>query len=163
MTFQMGGCGFCADGSTNAGHTSGSHNIEFAGISDSSPKGRNLVVHELGHAFKWLLYYKAGTNVYDEYKKWRENHPGYPDRPDFPGPSGTAGNYYGFASQQNVIVWQVSLQGDDSEEFADQFLGWTFNMWQTNSDGTLHPDGKARRDMMDTNMPGWVKQAHRNQ
>jgi hypothetical protein len=160
MTFQMGGCNDCL-GTTHSGHTSGAHKIEFAGISDNSPKGRNLIVHELGHAFKWVLYNKTGNkiDVAVELGNWRTSHPNYPDRQTFNGPSGAIGPNYGFASAQNVIIWQQSLDGSDSEEFADQFLGWTFNMWERNALGILTDDGKARADMMDANMPMWVRRA----
>jgi hypothetical protein len=122
----------------------------------SADKRRNLVVHELGHAFKWLLYNKTDIEVYTELTAWRTDHPDYPDRKDFSGESGDTGPAYGFHSLQNQIIWQQSLEGKDSEEFADQFLGWVFNKWQENPDGSLHRDGKARADMMNANMPYWV-------
>jgi hypothetical protein len=134
------------------GYTYGAHVIKFSGLSDISDlRRRNHVVHELGHAFKWLLYNKTGIDVYTELGNWRTNHPNYPDRPTFTG-SGVGG-YYGFASAQNVFTWQQSLSGDDNEEFADQFLGWTFNRWERS------PDGQFRSDMMASNMPLWVNQA----
>ncbi len=159
MKFQMGGCNDCL-GTDHAGYTKGAHYIQFAGMSDTSAiKRRNLVVHELGHAFKWLLYNKTGgaIDVYTELTDWRSDHADYPDRQTFNGPSGTTGPSYGFASLQNQIIWQQSLSGEDPEEFADQFLGWVFNQWQVNPDGSLHRDGKSRADMMNANMPAWVK------
>jgi hypothetical protein len=64
------------------GYTYGAHVIKFSGLSDISDlRRRNHVVHELGHAFKWLLYNKTGIDVYTELGNWRTNHPNCPDRP----------------------------------------------------------------------------------
>jgi hypothetical protein len=155
MEFQMGNCSGCVEGGEHAGYTIDSHHVEFAGISNTGEKGRNLVVHELGHAFKALLNHKTGINVYSELTAWRENHPSYPDRLPFNGGRADTGPSYGFASLQNQTLWQVSLEGGDDEEFADQFLGWVFDMWEADLLG-LTDDGKARADMMNANMPYWV-------
>ena len=157
MEFQMGNCSNCAVGGEHAGYTNGEHDIDFAGISNRDEYGRNLVVHELGHAFKWLLWYKTGTDVYTQLTAWRDSHPGYPDRGEFNGGEGDTGPKSGFFSLQNQILWQVSLEGGDDEEFADQFLGWTFNKWETDDiTGLLVEAGQARADMMNANMPSWV-------
>jgi len=46
-----------------------------------------------------------------------------------------------------------SNAGTASEEFADQFLGWTYYTWASN------PAGQMRSEWMDKYMPGWVNKA----
>ncbi len=160
--FEMGNCTECEEGSDVAGATYNAHEIRFAGLSNQSDlKRRNLVVHELGHAFYWAILNKTGIDVYSSLGEWRTNHPGYPDRLTFTGSEKQTGPSYGFASLQNQTTWQQSLVGSNNEEFADQFLGWTFNKWETEN-GTLHPRGSARAAMMNTNMPLWVNMAAGN-
>ena len=128
IIFTMGSCDLCDPNSDVAGYTYGSHDIRFSGLSDQSDlKRRNHVVHELGHAFKALVHFKSGIDVYSELQRWRKNHSGYPDRPEYDSSTGSYGPNSGFASPQNVFTWQQSNSGDDSNEFADQFLGWGFN------------------------------------
>jgi hypothetical protein len=55
------------------------------------------------------------------------------------------------------MTWQQSLSGEDSEEFADMFLGWTFDTWETNPDGTLTEYGQARSDWMRENVEPWLE------
>jgi hypothetical protein len=160
ITMEMGNCDKCDPGSDVAGYTYGANEIRFAGLSDISHERRvNHVVHELGHAFKWALYNRTGNDLYSKLSDWRTNHPGYPDRETFEGPEGTTGPNYGFASGQNEFTWQQSLSGEDNEEFADQFLGWTFGKWETNRFGFLTSYGQARSSMMSVNMPLWVNLA----
>jgi len=157
MKFQMGGCSNCADDGAVGGYTNGAHEIQFKGLSDvSSLRRRNHVVHELGHAFKWDLHTKTGIDIYSELGTWRTAHPGYPDRFTFSGSEDTTGPNYGFASPQNVFTWQQSLEGTDAEEFADQFVEWTFNMLETDASGALTRNGQTRSDMMGSNMLFWV-------
>jgi hypothetical protein len=157
MDLHWGDCSDCAEDGDVGGFTVSAHEIRFKGMSDISDLRRtNHVVHELGHAFRKALYDKTTIDTYDKLTKWRQNHSGYPDRETFTGPEGTTGPNVGFASPQNQFTWQQSLDGSDNEEFADQFLGWTFNMWETNENGRLTTDGQARSDMMNSNMPLWV-------
>ncbi len=154
MTLQIGSCDLCTPGSAVAGYTYGEHLIRFAGFSDQSDlKRRNHVVHELGHAFKWALHNLTGIHVYSELSLWRTGHPGYPDRTTYSGHPKTFGPNFGFASPQNKITWQQSLEGGDHEEFADQFLGWTYDTWD------LSREGQSRSAMMNLNMPLWVNLA----
>jgi hypothetical protein len=55
--------------------------------------------------------------------------------------------------------WQQSPSGAVGEEFADMFLGWTYNRWETNRDGTLSREGQLRADWMAARMPLWVNVA----
>jgi hypothetical protein len=154
MKIQLGGCDRCTPGSDVAGYTYSQHEIRFAGLSQQSDLKRiNHIVHELGHAFKWALFNKTGIDVYIEMGNWRTDHPGYPDRATFTGPADEFGPNFGFASPQNRFTWQQSLSGDDSEEFADQFLGWTYDTWEASQAEQL------RSSMMNLNMPLWVNLA----
>ena len=164
IKFEMGNCDQCDPGSDVAAYTYSAHEIRFTGLSNWSGlsgniRRRNHVVHELGHAFKWALHSKSEIDVYSELGQYRISHPDFPDRETFDGPSLTTGPFDGFASRQNQTSWQVSLEGSDSEEFADQFLGWTFNKWETNLSGSLTTDARARSNMMNNSMPTWVELA----
>ena len=106
-----------------------------------------MVVHELGHAFKWAINSKSGYDIYTSLAIARSLWPNYPDRLDYEGDPDKTGPNYGFASPQNQFTWQQSNSGADSEEFADQFLGWTFNMW------AMDAQGAARSTMMNSLMP----------
>jgi hypothetical protein len=86
----------------------------------------------------------------------------FPNRFDFPDPlpdEHWTGPYSGFASRMNVFTWQQSyaLAGSTSEEFADQFLGWTYNTWETGTSvGGFSEAGSNRSYWMNNNMPGWI-------
>jgi hypothetical protein len=158
MKFQIGGCDKCAEGEVGA-FTYGAHEIRFTGLSDQSHlKRRNHVVHEIGHAFNWLILGITGIDIYQELRDWRNEHPGFPDRQAYTGDGGP-GPGWGFAGPQNQFTWQQSNEGGDNEEFADQFLGWTYNEWETGNNGGIVPAGQFRSDMMNMNMPLWVDMA----
>jgi hypothetical protein len=158
------------------GCTSSRHQINFVTISDDSIRARNNVVHELGHAFSnfWSNSQLNADRAHPENTHpgivlgWTQgDYPayteyiiaGFPNRADpVPNADGTypQGDYLGFASRQNVLTWQVAVTqaGSSTEEFADQFLGWTFNTWQA-PDG-INNYGELRREWMDRYMPGWI-------
>jgi hypothetical protein len=135
-----GATGDCAE-ITAGGCTSTPHQINFASLQGETVSGggiipeniaelsaRNNVVHELGHAFGQQWYNADGT--YD--------------------PSGPYGqidddlllNEAGFAQnptaypQSAVYLWRQH-PGDmsSSEIFADMFLGWTYNTWDSDDIG----------------------------
>jgi hypothetical protein len=85
--------------------------------------------------------------------------PSFPNRLAPPTDEGATGRNYGFASPQKVYTWQQSPLEIVQEEFADQFLGWTFDEWEIRSDGSLHADGQMRRDWMNHYMPSWLETA----
>jgi hypothetical protein len=157
--------------------TSGAHNINFVDWLDSRERARNNVVHELGHAFakNWsdsgltreqLEYYRLHPEETNPaiVLAWAQSYPGLPEHyvPGFPDRQNPTdpnpGNFSGFASQQNVLTWQMAVTnaGDPGEEFADQFLGWAFDTWQRRADGSLTSDATLRRNFMDRYMPGWI-------
>ena len=147
------------------GITDSAHNIKFSHLDSGFLRARNNMVHELGHAFNDSFtvgnqpaYFlgctqtlTAGCEGYYEQ--------GFPNRPDFPSNTGPnwIGPNSGFASGQNQYTWQQSyaLAGSTHEEFADQFLGWTFNTWQQN-DGSVYPAGPMRSAWMVNYMTGWI-------
>jgi hypothetical protein len=135
----------CA-GIGTGGCTSGAHLINVVS-SRTMFRMRNMVVHELGHAFKWAVNTKTGLDVYHSLGIARDIYPSYPNRETYTGEADHLGPTYGFASPQNQFTWQQSLSGEDSEEFADQFLGYTFNMWATDEEGI------ARSIMMNSFIP----------
>jgi hypothetical protein len=160
--------GICASIAVG-GCTSSRHQINFVTISDDPLRARNNVVHELGHAFSnfWSNSLAEADRVHPENTHpaivlaWTQSFPGYfeyyingfPNRPD--PVDGSLGQFYGFASEQNRLTWQVAVTnaGDPSEEFADQFLGWTFDTWQPPGKSNYGP---MRREWMDKYMPGWI-------
>jgi len=162
VTLQWGNCAECNGGGA---FTAGPHRIKFASMAadwhpDRELRWRNLVVHELGHAFNQGIGYFAADAL-----SWTQTYhldpdkatwfvQGFPDRPDYPAnhAPGWTGPNSGFASPQNVLVWQMAVNqaGSTSEEFADMFLGWTFNMWE-DSDA-----GRMRARWMGNHMPDFL-------
>jgi hypothetical protein len=157
MVFAMG-CSVDECG-TQGGITVSSNRIKFSSLDDGALRARNNVVHELGHAFNIGL----GREPEDALGDKQSQDPNFPNRNDFPDPVPDLwiGPSSGFASGQNQFTWQqsYSLAGSNSEEFADMFLGWTYNTWETNIDGNFTPAGTARSNFMNDNMPGWIHTA----
>jgi RHS repeat-associated protein len=92
------------------------------------PTYPRIVVHEIGHAFddatKNLMSntlkadYSSLLRPLDEYGSIEHVDNSNPNHP----------RYYGYAG--NVGYWQFGWDGDRSqEEFADMFVGWTYNTW----------------------------------
>lgn len=104
----------------------------------------NLVIHEIGHAFEYLVY-EESKNIklipYNVLLDVRRN--GY-----FPNRDGT-NNYFGYCG----LRWdyQQSPSTHPREEFADMFIGWVCNCWEDCDDGEL------RNEFMDSNMGIWLK------
>jgi RHS repeat-associated protein len=99
--------------------------------------GARNVAHELGHAFAQ----RAGEQPYNDLtQNW--NNADFPRRGD--DNNGFAGEYPG---------WQQSTSATNREEFADMFLGWSYNRW-SDSDA-----GRARSQWMTTNMADWMSDA----
>jgi hypothetical protein len=53
-------------------------------------------------------------------------------------------------------VGQTGATAQNSEEFADMFLGWVFNRWETKGNGDFTDAGKARSKRMDQHMRAWI-------
>jgi hypothetical protein len=111
----------------------------------------HLVLHELGHAFNALMENLIGEKAapYNQLYLTQANDPTFPNR------EGSDALNFGFAGPR--YNWQQSASSSYTEEFADMFLGWSYNRWEEDSDG-LTVDGQARSDWMDR-MQGWVNLA----
>jgi hypothetical protein len=163
----VGTTGDCAQ-ITAGGCTSGAHQINIFSWGSTDERKINLVVHEIGHAFSSL--WSANAQFFNDPQAtnpsvllaWTQGlpsspfyNPAYPNRSDFPDPLESRwwqGPTFGFASPQNVTTWQMSVHnaGSAGEEFADQFLGWTFGMWEDSVEGNM------RSLWMQSYMPGWI-------
>jgi len=106
----------------SGGCTDGAHQIRFWSLSghlqnDISRMIKN-VVHELGHAFDWTHYDPAS-------KTRASNHMSADfTRDTVLRPNPMAGRR----------DWQQSDENTSSEIFADMFIAWTFNAWNTSTD-----------------------------
>ncbi len=93
-----------------------------------------LVVHEIGHSFNTRVIDSLGESFDPSDKlaaKWDTDNT-FPHRSD-----GFAGPAYG---------WQQSTDGSPREEYADMFLGWTYDTWADD------PFGYMRSQWMDNRM-----------
>lgn len=104
-------------------------------------------IHELGHGFDRQADDPRG----DLGDRWNDNTDGaFPRRdPDNADQRGYAGNRWG---------WQQSAEQTTGEEFADMYLGWSYDEWET-QDGELTDDGQMRSDWMNENMGEWIDSA----
>lgn len=151
MRLRWGECPQCAGGGA---FTNGPRLISFASMSegrtDSNLRRRNHVVHELGHAFN-QRFNRTLETILEATQKSNRNFPDRQSPPD----GKIVGPNYGFASGQNVFSWQQNPSASSSEEFADSFLGWAFDTWETRGDA-LTVDGKSRQSFMNLHMPAWI-------
>ncbi len=137
------------------GITNSTHSISFSDLDSGFLKARNNVIHELGHAFDNAKEFLPRTALSCTQTMgcagYQQN---FPDRNNFPDPLDTnwVGPNSGFASGQNQFTWQMSYSnaGESYEEFADQFLGWTFSTWESS------PNGQERSNWMNHYMPTWL-------
>lgn len=159
-------CEMCKDskGNSAGGYTHGYLQpgvltIEFASIDSNWISGRNNVVHELGHGFNARLGAGPEDVLYNTQSNLGSTFyiPNFPNRPNPSYPEGSFGRTWGFASYQGETIWQQNLSGSSSEEFADQFLGWAYNMWDTTT--TDMASGIQRSGWMGQYMPGWINSA----
>ena len=145
------------------GVTLGSSRVMFASLwlsgnhwghwNNASERARNNVVHELGHVFDNLFENAPSNTLSATWTKkiglecyYQENFPHVNPK--------VTGNY-GFASSSDIRTWQMHPSGEAKEEFADMFLGWVFNRWETNAYGPT-PDGSTRSQWMDKYMNIWL-------
>jgi hypothetical protein len=63
--------------------------------------------------------------------------------------------FHGTEFPWQQAVYQV---GSGSEDFADSFLGWTYNRWELDDSGVLSPAAVARSSFMTVNMSEWLSQ-----
>jgi hypothetical protein len=107
-----------------------------------------FLIHELGHGFESRVNGILGgghvRNTLGRDVTILRRNINLDDSPN----SGFAGPLWG---------WQQSDQATTGEEFADMYIGWTHNQWETNTRlGTLTPQGQARSRFMRANMPIWT-------
>ena len=104
--------------------------------------------HELGHAFVYAVGSSAPVDALRSAQRNRSfpNRTGYSLQVDF-----------GFGStHEHPWLWQQSSDPAPEEELADMFLGWSYGTW------ALSPEGQARQEFMDANMPKWISTALQN-
>ncbi len=147
FTFGWGSCSECKG---SGGYTYNSTTIRFESLWTWHPDNRiPNVIHELGHAFNNLFWTSLSTGgrarlpeaLFSDSQKSISN---FPDR-DSTDPNYGYGGPFGF--------WQQSKETTPSEEFADNFIGWTFNYWERNEAGNM------RANWMNTFMPVFVNMA----
>ena len=110
-----------------------------SGLASFQKWGPQNVVHELGHALDQRGGRRARADLQAE---WATNS-GFPRR--------TTGEFGGFAGP--YLGWQQTQVATAGEEFADMFLGWAYNQWETS------PAGATRSGWMNANMPRWISLA----
>jgi hypothetical protein len=117
---------------------------------DGMEKTIHLVIHELGHSFNGHMTNLFGAEAapYHMLSATQANDPRFPDRVD------NDSRLVGFAGPR--YNWQQSGSGAPGEEFADMFLGWTYNRWETFPNGSLNRAGRGRSEWMASHMPLWV-------
>lgn len=154
------GWGNCPECNGLGGYTYGRHLIRFESLSPISElRRRNNIVHELGHAFHWAMVHNGvDPDPYRMLEITQNSDPTFPNRLVPPQERWSTGPNYGFASPQKVYTWQQNPSEIIQEEFADQFLGWTFNEWETDEFG-LTTAGQLRSDWMNQYMSLWVNAA----
>jgi len=107
-------------------------------------------IHELGHSFVSAVGSSLPIDMLTIVQSWAPLT-NFPDRPLTPNdPDGK----WGFAGPR--WGWQRSDQGRASEEFADMYLGWVYNEWETTVGGGWSKAGQMRADFMNTYMSMWV-------
>jgi RHS repeat-associated protein len=153
VVFQWGNCRHCMGG---GGYTYGARSITFASLSTvSAMRAINNIIHELGHAFDWAMKETVGENnmprnLLNSY--WKTNP--FPRRPmEY---NDSDGGYYGLAGPRNVREWHQNPSGDPNEEFADTFLAWASDAWETNSSGASTIGAQDRINFMNAWMSMYV-------
>jgi hypothetical protein len=118
-----GGAGMCGNvAAACGGCTDGAHQIRFWSMSGQTqndlPRMVKNVIHELGHAYDWTQYNpndrtRASNHMSPDFTRNMVLRPNeYAGRPD----------------------WQQSAETTSSEIFADMFIAWTYNAWNTSTD-----------------------------
>jgi hypothetical protein len=97
-----------------------------------------LIIHEVGHVFDHVVGLAPRAAV----ARAQGVDATFPDR------GGATPPNYAFAGR--FPGWQQSTDVRPGEEFADMFVGWTYNTWADNE------DGQARSAFMNTHMALWV-------
>jgi RHS repeat-associated protein len=112
--------------------------------------GTQFIVHELAHVYDNI----NGQVPRDVLAAYQSNHDKFPDRGGDLNPETSIANY-GFFGPFKSSPWQQSGEISASEEFADQFVGWTYNTWASDPYGY----GQARANFMNYHMSLWIAPA----
>ena len=116
-------------------------------------------IHELGHSYANAVGSFSDPNFADgrsftlpSLLEYFQQNFGFPDRP----PESDRNSTWGFAGGR--WEWQRSISGAASEEFADMFLGWVYNRWETEA-GSLSVAVRERAILMNALMSCTVDMA----
>ena len=142
VTFNRnaGNCGNCWAWAANPW---GTVQVYVQNVAHGNYTAQNAA-HELGHTFDWRTGFQARADLR---QKWNDD-PAFPRRdPANVDLRGYAGTRFG---------WQQSHSAEASEEYADMFLGWAYNRWETDVNGAFTPDGAARSNWTSSNMAQWI-------
>ncbi len=156
MTFGWCGPNECS----GFGYTKSGSEILFKCFYEDETRNTSLVVHELGHAFDYMVCGNTDGCINDpgsaragltgrmgtDLPKKLDGSTGL-GRPDYDGPK--PGICYGFAGGQDEWQFAYSNKETPGEVFADMFLGWEYAEWGNDEFGY----GTNRQYYMDTNMP----------
>jgi hypothetical protein len=155
------------------------HTIKFDGMYNSVSSGIRLVVHEIGHIFDRAVCAannggvcenifgegtaRLGVSNYPTGTCFEENCLG---RRSYGGPE--EGQFWGFAG--GVGFWQFGqvwadgvVNGnpvrvlDTAEIWADMFVGWTYNKWETDQVGQITARGATRQNYMNNSMSQYIQ------
>jgi RHS repeat-associated protein len=155
ITFQMGGCPECMGSGM---YTYGSHLIAIDSLSTNDIRVIHNYIHELGHAFDWIIAGVLGNNEMPRMviqKYWGSFR--RPVKDQLPAPIHDY-SYYGLGGPRSNNTWHQNPYGDPGEEFADTFLAWVMDSWALNALGVPTPEAQARIQFM-KRMPFWVDMA----
>ncbi len=118
-----GGVGTCSGVATSSGGcTDGAHDIRFWSMSGQLFNDMNRmvknVVHEMGHAFDWTTYNsddltRASNHMSADFTRDTVLRPNVPT---------------------GRLDWQQHPGAGGAELFADMFVAWTYNAWNTSTD-----------------------------
>jgi RHS repeat-associated protein len=143
--------------------------------SDMIERHPRLIVHEIGHSFEGALHSEFRTDPrfqergrYSNSGQYEVGRYGLTDDlwfRNYDDVDVTDERYGGFAG--GFENWQYShaqgpynpvTQTDGRGEiFADMFIGWVYNTWETAREGSgWSPTGTKRANYMNTNMPVWI-------
>jgi hypothetical protein len=104
---------------------------------------KRFIIHEMGHVFDSIMNEEPRREV--------GLHPELITGED---PYELNG-FYG--PKNDGWQWRLTAQRNYAYEiFADQFIGWVYDKWETDLDGDLVDDGVMRRDFMNEYMTQWI-------
>jgi len=118
-----------------------------SGLAKFQKWGAQNVAHELGHALDQLGGRRARANLNAAQIGYVNSNTGQVVQV---AGGGWAGGYSRIGDGFRPWPWQQNTAATPGEEFADMFLGWSFNGFAPNQAGA------ARYSWMSANMPRWI-------